>query len=85
MVSTQVRRPDGGRVVLDEGVIHALRSSMRGVLPQPEHQGYDEARKLWNAMIDRRLALIARCAGPSDVMAAVKFARDHHLSSTWKI
>jgi FAD/FMN-containing dehydrogenase len=79
MVAIQVRRPDGGRAVLDDGAIQALRSSMRGVLLQPEHEGYDEARQLWNAMIDRRPALIARCAGPSDVMAAVKFARDHHV------
>jgi hypothetical protein len=79
MVATQVRRPDGGHAVLDDGAIQTLRSSMRGVLLQPEHNGYDEARKLWNAMIDRRPALIARCASPSDVMGAVKFARDHHL------
>jgi FAD/FMN-containing dehydrogenase len=79
MVAAQVRRSDGGSVVLDEGAINALRSSMRGVLLQPEHDDYDDARKLWNAMIDRRPALIARCAGPSDVIDAVKFARDHQL------
>ena len=79
MVATQVRRPDGCSAVLSAGALDALRSSMRGVLLQPGHHGYDDARKLWNAMIDRRPALIARCAGPSDVMAAVRFARDHHL------
>jgi hypothetical protein len=41
--------------------------------------GYDAARKIWNGMIDRRPALIARCAGPADVMRCVDFARAHGL------
>ena len=41
--------------------------------------GYDDARKVWNGMIDKRPALIARCAGVADVMDAVNFARTNNL------
>ena len=50
-----------------------------GTLIGPEDTGYDEARSVYNAMIDRRPALIARCAGPGDVGKIVNFARDHEL------
>ena len=50
-----------------------------GTLIGPEDGEYGEARKVFNAMIDRRPALIARCANPDDVAAAVGFARDHEL------
>ena len=50
-----------------------------GTLIGPEDGEYGEARKVFNAMIDKRPALIARCANPDDVSAAVLFARDHDL------
>jgi FAD/FMN-containing dehydrogenase len=52
---------------------------MRGRLLQAGDAGYDEACKVWNGMIDRRPALIARCAGTADVLSAVKFAKAHEL------
>jgi len=50
-----------------------------GELIGPDDSIYDEARALYNAMIDKRPALIARCASPDDVAAAIRFARDHDL------
>ena len=47
---------------------------------RPEHPEYDEKRKLFNAMIDRRPAVIARCGTPADVAEALQHARDHHLA-----
>lgn len=52
---------------------------MRGKVLTPEDAGYDDARTIWNAMIDRRPALIARCTGVADIMSSVKFARDNDL------
>jgi hypothetical protein len=56
-----------------------LRGHFRGALLRPGEEGYDEARRIWNGAIDRRPALIARCAGADDVAAAVRFARAHDL------
>ena len=53
-----------------------LRTAFRGALLQPGEEGYDEARRVWNGAIDRRPALIARCAGVDDVVEAVRFARE---------
>ncbi len=64
---------------LDEGAVSTFRARLRGKLIRPDEPGYDEARKVWNGMIDRRPALIARCAGVADVIAAVNFAREQRL------
>jgi hypothetical protein len=57
-----------------------LALAFRGELIQPGDPGYDDARAVWNAMIDRHPALIARCAGAADVIAAVGFARENDLT-----
>jgi FAD/FMN-containing dehydrogenase len=64
---------------LDDTAVRELRGSLRGQLLQPADPGYDAARRIDNAMIDRRPALIARCAGVADVLAAVRFGRKHDL------
>jgi hypothetical protein len=51
----------------------------RGEVIAAEHVGYDDARAVWNGAVDRRPRLIARCTGPADVAAAVRFARDRDL------
>ena len=57
----------------------AFRASLRGELIEPGDAGYDAARKVYNAMIERRPRLIARCADVADVMAAVNFGREQKL------
>jgi FAD/FMN-containing dehydrogenase len=56
-----------------------LIPGFRGELISPDHSGYDDARAVWNGMIDRRPRLIARCTGTADVAAVVRFARDRDL------
>jgi hypothetical protein len=60
--------------VLDEPVVEELRSELRGRLIGPADPDYETARKVHNGMIDKRPAVIARCAGVADVMAALQFA-----------
>src|SRR5438105_12767188 len=57
----------------------ALKASLRGELIQPNDEGYDAARKVYNGMIDKYPALIARCADVADVIAAVNFGRENNL------
>ncbi len=56
-----------------------LRARLRGQLLEPADAGYDDARRIWNAMIDKRPRYIARCADVADVQGAVRFAREHGL------
>ena len=59
--------------------IENLRSSLRGEVLEPANPAYDSTRVIWNAMIDRRPALIARCKNAADVAASIKFARDNSM------
>lgn len=65
--------------MLNETAISTFKAGLRGELLQPSDAGYNDARKVYNAMIDRRPRFIARCADVADVMAAVNFARDTGL------
>jgi FAD/FMN-containing dehydrogenase len=67
------------QVKLDEAAVNVLQASFRGQLVRPEDPTYDQHRRIWNGSIDRYPALIARCAGVADVIAAVRFARDAGL------
>jgi FAD/FMN-containing dehydrogenase len=64
---------------LDETLLTELAASFRGQLVRPGNPTYDEHRRIWNGSIDRYPALIARCAGVADVIAAVRFAREAGL------
>jgi FAD/FMN-containing dehydrogenase len=64
---------------LDTATLEALDAGFLGELVRPGDPAYDDTRKIWNGQIDRRPALIARCRGVADVIAAVRFARDHDL------
>jgi FAD binding domain/Berberine and berberine like len=59
----------------DEAALRELTSTFEGELVRPGDPGYDEQRRVWNASIDRRPALVARCAATADVSEAVRFAR----------
>ena len=74
-----VSRSDGKQATITTSDVADLKASLRGELLVPGQSGYEQARKLWNGAIDRRPALIARCAGAADVTESVKFARDHNL------
>ena len=67
-------------ITVDETAIQELASRLRGALIRPGDTGYEQARAVYNGMIDRRPALIARCVDVADVMAAINFARDHQLT-----
>lgn len=66
-------------MILEEAVIQEFRATLRGKLLRSSEDGYDDARKVFNGMIDKRPALIVRCAGVADVINAVNFARTNEL------
>jgi FAD/FMN-containing dehydrogenase len=72
------RRLDCGAIGL-MAAVDALRAAVRGEVLVPADDGYDSARAVWNAMVDRRPRLIVRCAYTSDVVTAVRTARDLQL------
>jgi len=59
--------------------IENFKASLRGELLRPDDPGYNDARKIWNGMIDKRPALIARCAGVADVIQCVNFAHANSM------
>ena len=79
MTDIQIATTDGTTKILEDATVRAFRAGFRGPLLSPGDGTYDETRKVWNGMIDRRPALIARCAGVADVVAAVSFARAQGL------
>lgn len=67
-----------GNVVSDDRV-EAFRTGLRGEVILPGDPAYDEARRIWNATIDKHPGIIARCSGVADVVDAVNFARENYL------
>ncbi|HEX5974334.1 MAG TPA: FAD-binding protein, partial [Rubrobacteraceae bacterium] len=65
--------------MLDEATVEEFRVSLRGELIQPGDEDYDEARKVYNAMIEKHPRMIARCSDVADVIAAVNFARENEV------
>ena len=64
---------------MNQSAIEELKKQVRGEVLLPSHSGYDEARTVYNAMIDRRPGVIVRCSGTADAVACVQFAREHDL------
>jgi FAD/FMN-containing dehydrogenase len=79
MADQRINTTSGTEIGLTATAIEQFKGSLRGELLCPGDDHYDSARAIHNGMIDRRPALIVRCAGVADVMAAVTFARSHNL------
>ncbi|OKO69275.1 FAD-linked oxidase [Bradyrhizobium sp. AS23.2] len=69
----------GGTTALATETIAALQQTLRGSVCLPGEAGYDDARTIWNAMIDRHPGMAVRCRGAADITNAVRFAREHGL------
>jgi FAD/FMN-containing dehydrogenase len=76
MADATTRNPEGK---ISQAAIVDLREALRGPLLQPFDPGYGEARSIWNGMITRQPALIARVTGMADVITCVNFARESGL------
>jgi FAD/FMN-containing dehydrogenase len=67
------------QAALDQETVRGFTEGIRGAVLLPEDPGYDDARAIWNGLIDRRPALIVQCTGAADVVDAVNFAREQNL------
>ena len=79
MGSLQILTMDGGRDALPPKVIESFGRELQGHLLLCGDPGYEPARRVWNGMVDHHPALIVQCAGVSDVVACVNFARERRL------
>ncbi len=80
MVELRTTKGTGAeRAVLDDAALAEFRGSLRGSLLLQSDAEYETARQVWNGLIDRRPALIVRCAGAGDVINAVNLARTREL------
>lgn len=66
-------------MIMQDTTVEGLKDGFQGEVLLPGQEAYEGARQIWNAMIDKRPALIARCATTSDVVRAVNFARENRL------
>ena len=70
---------NGGDAVLSRQAVEEFRSRLRGTLVLPTDKDYDVARRVWNGMVNKRPAMIARCADANDAVASVNFVREHQI------
>lgn len=75
----KARTIDGREFDLGLATLDELKKQLRGPVIAPGEPGYEESRTVWNAMIERTPAIVARCLGTADVIACVRFAREHDL------
>ncbi len=74
-----IQKPEKPATTLDQGVVQAFAEHIRGKIILPNDAGYDEARHVYNAMIDRHPAIIVRAVDVADVIHSVNFARENDL------
>ena len=75
----KIKSLSGHEVDLKQEVLDTLKVNLRGPVLLQDDDGYEASRTIWNAMIDKKPAVIARCLGTADVITCVKFAREHDL------
>jgi FAD/FMN-containing dehydrogenase len=75
----KVQTTEGREAELKQDALDGLRMRLRGPLFLPGEAGHEESRSVWNAMIDRKPAVVARCRGVADVITCVQFARDNDM------
>ncbi len=80
MLGVTIRTTDDREMPISRDALDQLALGLRGSVIGPESPEYDQARTIWNAMIDRRPAVIVRCAGAADVLRVVRFAGEHQLA-----
>jgi FAD/FMN-containing dehydrogenase len=71
-------------MTINDAALRELQAAMKGYVLRPGADGYERARRIFNAMIDRRPALIARCERAADIVACIGFARAHGLDVSVK-
>ena len=79
MADLSIATLSGDYTVIGRAAVEDFRGSLHGESLLPGDAGYDGARQVWNAMVDKRPALIARCSGTADVINSVNFARENNL------
>src|SRR5262245_113579 len=79
MTNVSISTTGATPIVIPPEELEALRATLRGSACTPTDPGYDEARTIWNAMIDRRPGLVIRCQGTADVIRAVDLAKKYGL------
>ncbi|MGA7489960.1 MAG: FAD-binding oxidoreductase [Xanthobacteraceae bacterium] len=79
MTDLTIRTLDASTKKISQDAVSALRGKVRGTVALPGEDGYEAARTIWNAMVDRRPGLVVRCLGAADVINAVKLAHDEKL------
>lgn len=79
MAGAQIATSSGGSAALDDAAVNGLASALKGTLIKQDDPAFDETRAIWNALIDKRPALIVQCATTADIVTTVKFAREHGL------
>jgi FAD/FMN-containing dehydrogenase len=70
---------NGTQATLTDADVNAFAKGLKGQVLKPDSAGYNEARSIWNAMIDKHPSLIVRCTSTEDVVNSVRFAKSHGL------
>lgn len=79
MQGLDIKSLSGEEVHLDESLVREFASNIHGEIVLPDNPAYEDARRVWNKLIDRRPAVIVRCSRADDVVACVRLAREHGL------